>query len=329
MIHGDIIDMHAHVYPEGCLTEIVKARPDFVLVESPRGQSLVYRGSYVMSIPSGQADLKNRLQVMDDAGVGIEVLSIGALNLGWAGSRDTVTARTINDGLAAVCRQYPGRFHFVAALPLSSNVAMEAELDRAVSLGAVGVGITTTIADYTLDAPQLREFWRQLNRRSLLVLVHPTFPSNGPADDRGEFLAVGYLGETAMAATKLVLAGVLEECPDVRLVWSHCGGSLCMVIDRIDRGYKRYEHCPRPPSEYLRSCFYDTACMHGPALDCARATFGGNTLVYGTDEPHVPNGTKAVFDALHNRPWPADDLQAIFTGNAQRLISGLRSVNPR
>jgi hypothetical protein len=87
MIHGDIIDMHAHVYPEGCLTEIVKARPDFALVESPRGQSLVYRGSYVMSIPSGQADLKNRLQVMDDAGVGIEVLSIGALNLGWAGSR--------------------------------------------------------------------------------------------------------------------------------------------------------------------------------------------------------------------------------------------------
>jgi aminocarboxymuconate-semialdehyde decarboxylase len=320
MVHSEITDMHAHVYPAGCLAEIVKTRPDFALVESPRGQSLAYRGSYVMSIPSGQGDLKNRLRVMDDAGVGIQVLSIGALNLGWAGSRDAVTARTINDGLAAVCREYPRRFQFVAALPSSSHGAMEVELDRALALGAVGAGITTTVADYTLDAPELREFWRALNRRKLLVLVHPTFPPNGPAKDRGEFLAVGYLGETAMAATKLVLAGVLEECPDVRLVWSHCGGSLSMMIDRIDRGHKRYESCPRPPSEYLRCCFYDTACMHGPALDCARATFGTNALVYGTDEPHVPNGTRAVLDALRSRQWPEADLESVLSRNARHLL---------
>jgi aminocarboxymuconate-semialdehyde decarboxylase len=316
----DITDMHAHVYPEGCLTEIVKTRPDFALVASPRGQSLAYRGSYVMSIPSGQGDLKNRLQVMDDAGVGIQVLSIGALNLGWAGSHDAITARTINDGLAAVCREHPRRFQFVAALPSSSHGAMEGELDRALALGAVGVGITTTVGDYTLDATELREFWRALNRRKLLVLVHPTFPPNGPAGDRGEFLAVGYLGETAMAATKLILAGVLEECPDVRLVWSHCGGSLSMMIDRIDRGYKRYESCLRPPSGYLRCCFYDTACMHGPALDCARATFGTDALVYGTDEPHVPNGTRAVLDALRSRDWPEGDLEAILSRNARGLL---------
>jgi aminocarboxymuconate-semialdehyde decarboxylase len=313
--------MHAHIYPDGCLTEIVKTRPDFALVESSRGHSLAYRGSYVMSIPSGQEDLKSRLQVMDEAGVGIQVLSIGALNLGWAGSRDVIAARTINDGLVAVCRAYPTRFQFVAALPPSSLDAMETELDRALALGAVGVGITTTIADYTLDAPELREFWRALNRRKVLVLVHPTFPPNGPARDRGEFLAVGYLGETAMAATKLALAGVLEECPEIRLVWSHCGGSLSVLIDRIDRGFKRYESCPRPPSEYLRCCFYDTACMHGPALDCARATFGINTLVYGTDEPHVPNGTRGVLDALRTRNWPEGDLEAVLSRNAQGLLA--------
>jgi aminocarboxymuconate-semialdehyde decarboxylase len=274
-----------------------------------------------MSIPSGQEDLKTRLQVMDEAGVGIQVLSIGALNLGWAGSRDVIAARTINDGLVAVCRAYPTRFQFVAALPPYSLDAMEAELDRALALGAIGVGITTTLADYTLDAPELREFWRALNRRKLLVLVHPTFPPNGPTRDRGEFLAVGYLGETAMAATKLALAGVMEDCPEVRLVWSHCGGSLSVLIDRIDRGYKRYESCPRPPSEYLRCCFYDTACTHGPALDCARATFGTNTLVYGTDEPHVPNGTKGVLDALRSRNWPEGDLEAVLSRNAQGLLA--------
>lgn len=322
MTDSEIIDIHAHLYPEGCLTDVVKAKPDFTLVDSARGQSLAYRGSYVMSIPTGQENLKDRLQVMDDAGVGIQVLSIGALNLGWAGPRDKITARTINDGFAAVCRQYPARFRFVAALPCSSISAMQSELDRALSLGAVGVGITTTIADYTLDAPELREFWQELDRRNLLVLVHPTFPPNGPSNDRGEFLAVGYLGETAMAATKLVLAGVLEDCPNIRLVWSHCGGSLCMVIDRIDRGYKRYAKCPRPPSEYLRRCFYDTASVHAPALDCARASFGASALLYGTDEPHVPNASAGVLQVLRERPWPRGELDAILSRNSRALIGG-------
>jgi len=274
-----------------------------------------------MSARMGE-DLGQRLQVMDESGVAIQILSIGALNLGWAGQGDVVTARLINDGFASVCRQYPTRFGFVAALPWSSHTALSAELDRALGLGALGVGITTTIADYTLDGPELRAFWHEAQRRKLLVLVHPTFPPDGPDNDRGEYLAVGYLGETAMAATKMAFGGVLEECPDVRIVWSHCGGSLAMLVDRLDRSYTRYEKCLRPPSEYLRRCFYDTACMHGPALDCARATFGIEQLVYGTDEPHVRDATQAVLTALRARPWPASELESVLSGNACRLLTG-------
>jgi len=311
--------MHAHVYPEGCLAEVLKARPEFALEDSPRGLSLLCRGSHTMSAPP-EADLRPRLQTMDEAGVAMQVLSIGALNLGWAGTGDIATARLVNDGFAKICRQHPDRFRFVAALPWSSTAALIAELDRAQGLGAIGVGITTTVADYTLDAPELDAFWSEAQRRKLLVLVHPTFPPNGPANDRGDYLAVGYLNETAMAATKLAFGGVLETCPDTRIVWSHCGGSLAMLVDRLDRSYKRYEKCLRPPSEYLRRCFYDTASMHGPALDCARATFGIERLVYGTDEPHVPNATKAVLAALRDRPWPASELQQVLSGNALPLL---------
>ena len=123
-----------------------------------------------------------------------------------------------------------------------------------------------------------------------------------------------------MAAAKLTLGGVLEECPEVRIVWSHCGGGLCMVLDRIDRGYRRYEKCLRPPSEYLRQCYYDTVTGSGPALDCARATFGADRLVYGTDEPHVPNASKAVLAALRSRPWPEAEIEAILIGTARRLL---------
>ena len=103
------------------------------------------------------------------------------------------------------------------------------------------------------------------------------------------------------------------------MVWSHLGGGLAMLIDRLDRVYKRYETCPRLPSFYLRECFYDTVCTHGPALDCAHATFGASALVFGTDEPHVPNATRDVIAALRARPWPHADVEAALTDNAQRL----------
>jgi aminocarboxymuconate-semialdehyde decarboxylase len=195
------------------------------------------------------------------------------------------------------------------------------ELDRALDLGASGVGITTRIGDFQLQAPEVRHFWEEMQRRKLTVLVHPTFPCDGPQNDPGTFLSVGYPGETAMAATQLALAGVLAECPDVKIVWSHLGGSLPMVLDRIDRGYGRYSSCPHPPSFYLRRCYFDTACTHPPALDCARGTWGADRLVFGTDVPHVPNTEKQTIAALRSTGWPPSELENIFGGTARTLMA--------
>lgn len=322
MPSSEIIDVHAHLYPEGCFAEAVKNRPEFKVVDNPRGQSLFYRGSHVMSVPKDHGDLQKRLQSMDEAGIDMAVLSVGALNIGWAGSREASAARLVNDGLAAACRRHPARFRFVAVLPCADPAEMVRELDRAMGMGAAGVGIATNVGDLQLHSAELRPFWREMSRRKLMVLVHPTFPCDGPMNDAGSFLAVGYPGETALAATRLALAGVLEECPDVRIVWSHLGGGLAMIMDRLDRGYQRFSDCPHPPSYYLRRCYFDTACTHGPALDCAHATFGPQALLFGTDVPHVPNTEKETIAALKSRPWPAADLASVFGGNVNRLLRG-------
>ena len=318
---SEIIDIHAHVYPEGCFAEVLKNRSDFKLIENPRGQSLLCRGSHVMSMPKDGTGLNSRLESMSEAGIDMAVLSVGALNIGWAGSRDASAARFVNDGLASVCRKHPTRFRFAAVLPCGNRNEMIKELDRALGMGAAGVGIATNVGDLQLDAPELREFWREMSRRKLMVLVHPTFPCDGPLNDSGTFLAVGYPAETAMAATKLALSGVLEECADAKIVWSHLGGSLPMILDRIDRGYQRFSNCPHPPSTYLRRCYFDTACSHGPALDCARATWGVNALVFGTDVPHVPNAERENIAALKARSWSATDLRDILGNTARQLLA--------
>jgi predicted TIM-barrel fold metal-dependent hydrolase len=316
----DIIDVHAHLYPAGCFTEVIKDRSEFKLVDNPRGQSLLYRGSHVMSIPQEHADLKSRIASMDAAGIGTAVLSVGALNIGWAGSRDAAAARFVNDGLAAACREQPARFRFVAVLPCANRDEMIKELDRALGMGAAGVGIATNIGDLQLHAPELRDFWHEMSRRKLMVLVHPTYPCDGPLNDGGTFLAVGYPGETAMAATRLALSGILEECPDSKIVWSHLGGGLPMILDRIDRGYQRFSSCPHPPSYYLRRCYFDTACTHGPALECARATWGAGALVFGTDVPHVPNAEKNTVKALRETAWPETELENVFGATIKQLL---------
>ncbi len=236
-----IVDMHAHWYPDGCLTEVIRDQADFRLEPSTDGgQRLTCRGSYVMSAPRGHDDISGRLAVMDQAGVAVQVLSIGALDVGLAGPRAVSVAHRINDAMAEVSQRSKGRFRFVASLALDDRVACVKELDRAAALGAVGVGITTTVGGKSLDEPEFRGFWQEAGRRELVVLVHPTFPLSGPSGDRGEFLTTAYLGETAMAATKVALAGVLEESPGLRLVWSHLGGGLAMLMDRLDRAYKHY-----------------------------------------------------------------------------------------
>ena len=84
-------------------------------------------------MPTEQDNLHKRLASMDEAGIGKAILSVGALNIGWAGSGDLAAARFVNDGLAAFCRQQPARFRFVAVLPCTNHGAMVQELDRALA----------------------------------------------------------------------------------------------------------------------------------------------------------------------------------------------------
>jgi len=316
-----IIDVHAHVYPAGSFAAVLKDRSDFKLLDNPRGQQLLYRGSHVMSVPAEQDDLPKRVASMDEAGIDTAVLSVGALNVGWAGAGEVAAARAINDGLADACLKQPARFRFVAVLPTSNPSEMIAELDRVLDLGAAGIGIATNIGDYQLHAPEVRHFWQEMDRRKLMVLVHPTTPCDAPQNDPGTFLSVGYPNETAMAATKLALSGVLAQCPDAKIVWSHLGGGLPMILDRIDRGYQRFSSCPHPPGYYLRRCYFDTACAHVPALHCARATWGVNTLVFGTDVPHVPNTEQETMAALNSTGWSAAELDDVFGATARSLMA--------
>lgn len=319
-----IVDAHAHWYADECLADLAQYCRELEMTRLPDGARLVrWNGSVTSHISASASDLNDRVACMDRLGIDWQILSFGALDIGWAGTRTADLARRLNNSLAAVCRARPDRFRFLAGLPLAPRGALLAELDRALGLGAVGVGLTTTVGGQPLDAAEYRDFWREASRLGLPVYVHPCYPPGAPPADPGSFLLAGFPGETTVAAARLIYSGVLEECSGVRVIWSHLGGALPMLVARLDAGTARFPACPQPASVYLARCYYDTVCAHAPAYECARATFGAGRLMFGTDEPHRLDPPSDILATLRARPWPAEEMAAVLGGTATQLFAGL------
>jgi aminocarboxymuconate-semialdehyde decarboxylase len=319
-----IIDAHAHWYADDCLADLAQHCPTMELAPAPHGARVVrWNGAVVTHIPSRADDLDDRLARMDALGIGVQILSLGALDVGWAGAHAHDVARRVNETLAAVCRTQPGRLRFLATVPLEPRAAMVSALDRALGSGAVGVAVTTTVGGQPLDSPQYRDFWHEASRLALAVYVHPCYPPTAPAGDLGSFLLAGFPGETTIAAARLIYSGVLEEYPNTPIIWSHLGGALPMLMARLDAGTVRFPTCPQPASVYLKRCYYDTVCAHAPAYECARTSFGADHLLFGTDEPHRLDQPGDILSTLQTMPWSEDEKQAILSGTAMRLFAGL------
>ena len=157
-----IVDIHAHWYPDGCIAEAIGEQKDFCLDSVSDGaQRLLCRGSHVMSLPRGHNDMQERLSVMDQAGVAVQVLSVGALDIGLARTHASMVARRINNALSEMCIKANGRFRFVGSLALDDSAELSKEMDRMAAMGAVGVGITTTVGGKSLDADEFRGFWQE------------------------------------------------------------------------------------------------------------------------------------------------------------------------
>jgi aminocarboxymuconate-semialdehyde decarboxylase len=135
---------------------------------------------------------------------------------------------------------------------------------------------------------------------------------------------IGYPLDTTLAIMRLVLAGVLEKYPGLKLILSHLGGTIPYLVDRIDFCYSAYPECrvniPRPPSEYLRSVYLDTVSFYAPALWCALAFSGPDRLLLGSDYPHVIGDLNRAIAAIEGLNIPQEHKEGIFGANVKALL---------
>jgi aminocarboxymuconate-semialdehyde decarboxylase len=198
-------------------------------------------------------------------------------------------AQKINDAFASVVRERAPRFTALATLPLNDPPAAVAELERAMKeLRLPGAMVFSNVNHVALADRRYELLWKKADELRAIIYIHPNDPAGVEAMmDFWLMPLVGFPMDTTLAASKLVFSGVVERHPRIRWVLTHMGGAVPYLAERLDRGYRAFAECraniSRPPSEYLRTFYYDTVNFNPAALRLALDFAGPDRILAGSD----------------------------------------------
>ncbi len=314
------IDIHAHCVPRELLELLAAEGADFDIELTDDRRAVIADARPTMPIRHDLVDMDARLATMDRTGIEIQVLSswVNLTAYGLDAARGERWSRRVNESLAEEASRHPDRFRALATVPLQAPELAAGELRYAAqSLGMVGVEIATTVDGVDLVSAQLDPFWAAAAQLQSLVLLHPMAPLPG-IDLRRHFLhnAVGRPAETTIAIARLVMAGVFDRYPDLRVCVVHGGGFLPYQAGRLQRGWEGMPgvadtDLATPPLDVVKQLYYDTI-LHNPlALRYLIDLVGPARIMVGTDYP---------FEAGDLDPLPAIDAVPNLTGEERNLI---------
>jgi predicted TIM-barrel fold metal-dependent hydrolase len=277
-----------------------------------------------------------RLAEMDAAGIDVQVLSHTTPAAQHLEPTDAVgAARAANDQLAAAVAEHPDRFAGFATLPMGDPSAAAEELERAVrELGFVGAMVNSTLGTNGgfLDRPSFEPLLAAAERLDVPLYLHPSEPPGdlratlfGGFEPTVELLlatgAWGWHAEAGLHALRMVVSGVFERHPGLRLIIGHCGEMLPFMMARIDMMLTpERTGLPLRPSEYfLRNVWVTTSGLFTlPPVLCTVQVFGVDRVLFSVDYPYSPNEAgRRLLDAL---PFSPADRAKIAGGNAERLL---------
>jgi len=308
------IDVHAHYWTDDYLD---------LLVDLGKADAGAVRGIGA----GGGADLEARLRLMERAGVEIQVLSACPQVPYFEDEKNAArAARFVNDQYAELVRRQPDRFRAFAVLPMPHVEESVGELDRALDEpGMAGIAMNTTVLGHALVEPDFVPIFAELNRRAAVLYLHPA--GNGACSPLiGNYHLTWMVGapvEDTISVMHLITHGIPTRYPNIKIINSHLGGALPMLLQRADDQY-RWEapDTPEPPSAAARRMWYDTVGHgHVPALRCAIDSFGADRLLLGTDFPYENGDTfvRAV-DYINDPQVDTIAARAILDQNADSLL---------
>jgi 6-methylsalicylate decarboxylase len=308
------IDVHAHYWTEDYLQQLTD------LGSTGTGAA---RGIGA----AGGAELTARLRLMDQAEVQMQVLSACPQSPYAEDEKKAAeAARFVNDQYAGLAKRHRDRFAAFAALPMPHVEESLGELRRALDeLGLAGIGMNTSVLGRALVEPEFEPVFAELNTRGAVLYLHPA-GNSACSPLIGNYHLTWMVGapvEDTISIMQLITHGIPTRYPDIKIINSHLGGAMPMLLQRADDQY-RWEapDTPERPSAAARRMWYDTVGHgHVPALKCAIDSFGADRLLLGTDFPYENGDTfLRAIDYINDPQIGTDAARSILDHNASALL---------
>ena len=210
----------------------------------------------------------------------------------WAKPNDCLElSRFLNDHIAELVDKFPKNYIGLGTIPMQEEQLAIQELERIKSIGLVGIQIGSNINDENLNEEKFFSIFEACQRLDLAVMVHP-WQMIGFESMKKYWLPwlVGMPAETSRAACSLIFGGVLERLPDLRICFSHAGGSFLPTLGRIEHGFNCRPDLvavdnERNPREYLGKFWVDCITHDLDALKYILKLQGSKRVCLGSDYP--------------------------------------------
>ena len=280
-----------------------------------------------------------RLALMDESGVDVQVLSVTtpALN-NLEPAPSMALARQTNDLLAATIARYPTRFQGFATLPMPAPAELAPELERGVrELGLAGAMLCGRTRAKNLDHPDFRPLFATAARLRVPLYLHPQIPQQAVREayygGLGDPLldmafaafGLGWHYEAGIQFVRLVLAGVLDEYPELQFILGHWGEVVLFYVERLS-SLDRVAKLQRPIADYFRQNLSVTpsGLWSQDYLQRSLAILGPERLLFSADYPYQyrPGGQARAF--LNDAALPAEQKELFAHGNWERLTQAIR-----
>src|SRR5437764_8928217 len=312
-----IIDFHVHVLPPADIAAFTATQFHRNIKAPKQGQS--------------PTTIENALTAAEIGGVDITVISNPLHNLRDMDRKQQLERCQRQNRFNAECQaKYPSIVGMASTVPWGGEEFLRA-FEHAVKVdGLKGAWITSSLQGHYPDDDEAMPFFALSQVLDVPVVIHPPAVGFGEERLRDYRLAssVGRPMDGALAIARLIVRGVFEKFPKLKLVGTHLGGGICEMIGRMDYAYRLQDEAfflgsyepmliKHPPSHYLKMMYLESTCYWLPGARCALETVGADRFIFGTDAPPLKSLKKDGVAIIKSLKLSPQDEAKVFAENTK------------
>ena len=322
------IDLHSHFFPIEALSNPGKYGDRAPRITLDNGKLKVASAIGMRAgLSEGAYDPLARIKALDDMSIDLQAISPSPILLFYWEEPEVAAhfSRKQNEAIQWIVEKHPDRFVGFGSVPLQSIAEAIDIAKEAKSLGLKGLEIGNAVGEKQLDDPVFEPFFAAVQSLDLLLFVHPLEGGVDADDPLGAVLGnvLQFPFRTTLMIERMILKGMFEKYPNLRLCLSHGGGLLALNIWRLDHSYSLRPELqnviPRKPSTYLSKLYFDSIVHSAVALDYLIRVVGADRVVLGTDYPMAMGDFEPV-RKVHSLNLTDEERCQVLGGNAARAL---------